>query len=109
MARATLPAQLARRAQRREHLDQEDRRHRELHRLPGQRQDAYRGETVKDFARSGRCVTKRPAGQTHAKRCTLCRLMGSFRHTDKAYRLEAMPTFAGRSGAARTAGFQIVR
>jgi hypothetical protein len=55
--------------------------------------------------------------------------VSSFRHTDKAgrnsfyfarrirgktlmpgaYRLKAMPTFAGRSGAAHTVGFQIVR
>jgi hypothetical protein len=31
-------------------------------------------------------VTRRPAGQKHAKRCTLYRLTGSFVHTDKAGR-----------------------
>ena len=84
---------------------------------------------TKGFRRSGRCVTVRPAGQKQAKRCTFYRAVGSFQHTDKAgrssfhftgrmrgqklkpgtYRLTAIPTFAGRSGAARTTGFRVVR
>jgi DNA-binding beta-propeller fold protein YncE len=83
---------------------------------------------TKGFTRNGRCVAKRPTGQKHAKRCTLYRPIGSFRHMDKAgsnrfhfsgrirgkklkpgaYRLKAIPTFAGRSGAAHTTGFQVV-
>jgi hypothetical protein len=74
-------------------------------------------------------VTKRPAGTTSAKRCVLYKPVGSFTHKDKAgrntlhftgrvhghklkpgaSRLQATPKFAGRNGAARTAGFKVVR
>jgi DNA-binding beta-propeller fold protein YncE len=84
---------------------------------------------TKGFTRKGRCVTKRPAGQKNAKRCTLYRPAVSFSHTDKAgrnsfhftgrirgqklkpgaYRLQAIPRFAGRNGATRTTGFKVVR
>ena len=84
--------------------------------------------TTKGFTRNGHCIAKRPAGQTHAKRCTLYTAVGSFRHRDKAgrnslhlavrvggktlkpgaYRLEAIPRFAGRSGLARTTIFHVV-
>ena len=81
------------------------------------------------FTRKGRCVAKRPAGKKNAKRCTLYRPAGSFSHTDKAgrntfhftgrvrgqklkpgaYRLQAIPRFAGRNGTTRTTGFKVVR
>jgi hypothetical protein len=84
---------------------------------------------TKGFTRNGRCVAKRPTGQKHAKRCTLYTPIGSFRHIDKAgsnsfhftgrirgkklqpgaYRLKAIPRFAGRSGAAHVTGFQVVQ
>jgi hypothetical protein len=84
---------------------------------------------TKGFKRNGRCVANRPAGQKHAKRCTFYRAVGSFRHADKAgpnsfhfagrirgkklkpgaYRLKAIPRFAGRNGVARTAGFRVVQ
>jgi DNA-binding beta-propeller fold protein YncE len=84
---------------------------------------------IKGFTRKGRCVAKGAAGKKNAKRCTLYMLAGSFNHTDKAgrntfhftgrvrgqklkpgaYRLQAIPRFAGRNGTTRTTGFKVVR
>jgi DNA-binding beta-propeller fold protein YncE len=84
---------------------------------------------IKGFTRKGRCVAKGPAGKKNAKRCTLYMPAGSFNHTDKAgrntfhftgrvrgqklkpgaYRLQAIPRFAGRNGTTRTTGFKVVR
>lgn len=86
-------------------------------------------KSFKGFTRHGRCVVKRPVGHRRAKRCTLYKPVGSFSHADKAgmntlrftgrvrgrklgpgaYRLRAVPRFAGRNGAARTTSFRALR
>jgi DNA-binding beta-propeller fold protein YncE len=84
---------------------------------------------TKGFTQKGRCVAKRPAGTKNAKRCTLYKPAGSFSHSDRAgrntfhftgrvkgqelkrgaYRLQAIPRFAGRNGSTRATGFRVVR
>jgi DNA-binding beta-propeller fold protein YncE len=85
--------------------------------------------STRGFERSGRCVARRPTGKKRASRCTLYKVVGSFHHTDTAgrnslhfngrlrgtklkpgaYRLQAIPRSGGRSGAAHSTGFQVVR
>ncbi|MGI8559594.1 MAG: hypothetical protein ACR2ND_15040 [Solirubrobacteraceae bacterium] len=84
---------------------------------------------LRGFRRNGRCRAGRPAHAKHLRRCTRYRSLGSFTYADSAgrnhfhftgrvrrrnlrpgaYRLQATPRFAGRTGAARSTPFRVVR
>ncbi len=83
---------------------------------------------VKGFKRGRNCLAKRPAGNGRVRRCTFLRSLGTFTRKDRAghnsfrftgrvhghrlaagaYLLQAVPSFAGHKGAARSAAFAIL-
>ncbi|MBC7644187.1 MAG: hypothetical protein H7123_03605, partial [Thermoleophilia bacterium] len=86
-------------------------------------------KAIRGYLRQGTCVATRPAGSSSVKRCMFYKSVGTFQHVDVAgrnrfhftgrikgrmlkvgvYRLQAIPSFAGYSGAASRVAFTVIR